>query len=68
MPTGIYIRTSGGEEHRRDAIRKHLPRTAFKKGVNSYPDTKFKKGYTPWNKDTVGISKGGRKGKLFVIT
>lgn len=64
MPKGFYKRTA---EHRQlisNGVKNHLPSTAFKVGVDSYPESKFKKGRTPWNKGTVGVSGGGRPKKI----
>lgn len=58
MPKGVYQRTEEGEAKRAEAIRQHLPSTAFKPGVNSYPESKFQKGYTPFNKGKTGLNPG----------
>lgn len=63
MPKGVYPRTDEMREKIRQGVKAHLPSTAFQPGVNSFPETKFQKGYTPYNKGTTGLSHGGaRKG------
>ena len=42
-----------------------IPRSAFKLG-HPAPKTAFKKGFTPWNKNTKGLQISPRKGKHFL--
>lgn len=59
MPRGVYTRTPEMRRKISEGVAANLPRTAFKRGVNSFPESKFQKGYTPYNKGIKGITGHG---------